>query len=101
MCHRLPKRSPRLTLSMMALLSISLIFSGCFLQPKTETIERFNFIDYDAPAIRLAEPVKAKLLIKNEKGEWVPAGKGELPAGAYVKGRKPPEEVLNPPVKKE
>lgn len=76
-------------LLVMALLSSIPIFSGCFLQPVSKETVRFNFIDYDAPALRLAEPVKARLLAKNEAGEWVDVGKGTLPAGAYVKGRSP------------
>jgi len=66
-----------------------LIFSGCIFQPKSEVVREFHYVDYDAPALRLARPIKAHLLQKNEKGEWVEIGKGEIPAGAYIKGRKP------------
>ena len=71
---------------------LPMIGSGCFLQPLESKETRYNFIDYDAPAVRLAEPVNARILIKSN-GEWVDGGRGELPAGAYVKGRKPPESL--------
>lgn len=63
--------------------------SGCFLQPVSRVEKKFSFIDMDAPAMRLARPVKAYLLVKDASGEWVEAGRGEIPAGAYIKGRKP------------
>ena len=64
--------------------------NGCFLQPVNKVQRVFNFIDYDAPALRLARPVEAYLLEKDPKtGEWLPIGKGIIPAGAYIKGRKP------------
>ena len=41
-------------------------------------------------AMRLARPVKAYLMEKDQKtGEWRQLGKGVIPAGAYVKGRAP------------
>lgn len=68
--------------------------SGCLsvFQPRNEVIERYNFIDLDAPAMRLARPVKAELLEK-QGDKWVPIGTGVIPAGAYVKGRAPAKEV--------
>ena len=69
---------------------LCLTVSGCFLQPVTRIEREFNFVDYDAPALRLARPVKAYLLAKDPKtGKWVPIGRGLVPAGAYVKGRAP------------
>lgn len=48
----------------------------------------------DAPAVRLACPVEAYILIWDEASEkWVPAGKGLIPAGAYIKGRAPKEKI--------
>ena len=82
-----------LILTTIALLLILTGSGGCFLQPVSKNTKTFNFIDMDAPAMRLAEPVKAKLLIKNEAGEWESAGKGFIPAGAYIKGRAPSKEV--------
>lgn len=81
------------------LLSAGLTFSGCFLQPTTRVEKEYNIVDYDAPAVRLAKPVTAELLVKNDKGEWVNIGKGKLPAGAYIKGRSPVEPL--PEVSKE
>ena len=79
--------------SIVVTLLLMTIGSGCFLQP-INTIEReFNFIDMDAPALRLARPVKAELLKKDENGKWVPAGVGIIPAGAYIKGRAPKENI--------
>lgn len=91
-----------LILAMMILSSL-LIFSGCFLQPKATTVQRWNMIEVEnAPALRIAKPVKAgffdwamnrevtvELLEKNDDGEWVSIGKGTLPAGAYIKGQRP------------
>lgn len=73
----------------MMILSFLLTFSGCILQPTEKKESEFNFVDYDAAALRTAKPVKAELLKKDENGKWVSIGKGEIPAGAYVKGRKP------------
>ncbi|HET6446036.1 MAG TPA: hypothetical protein VFI27_15810 [candidate division Zixibacteria bacterium] len=81
--------------SIVVTLLLMTIGSGCFLQP-INTIEReFNFIDMDpdTPALRLARPVKAELLKKDENGKWVPAGVGIIPAGAYIKGRAPKENI--------
>lgn len=83
----------------LALVVISLLLmvtgSGCLrlLQPVSEVHREFNFVDYDAPALRLARPVKAELLSKNSSGEWVPIGRGIIPAGAYIKGRAPSSEI--------
>lgn len=63
--------------------------SGCFLQPVERIEKQYNFIDMDAPALRLAKPVRAELLEKDASGVWVPIGAGEIPAGAYIKGRSP------------
>ena len=69
---------------------VVLATSGCFLQPVTKIERVFNFVDYNAPAMRLARPVKAYLLEKDTKtGEWKPIGRGLVPAGAYIKGRAP------------
>lgn len=66
-----------------------LLLCGC---PGRHTVERqFNFVDYDAPALRLACPVQAELLEKDQYGAWNNIGTGEIPAGAYIKGRCPPE----------
>ena len=46
--------------------------------------------------MRLAKPTEAELLEKDAAGNWQPIGRGVLPAGAYVKGRKPPDEVKEP-----
>jgi len=70
--------------------SMILIGSGCFLQPTTRVELRYTFIDLDAPALRLADPVEAELLEKRD-GEWVRIGRGTVPAGAYIKGRSPVE----------
>ena len=78
------------TIRMMLLTLVILTISGCFLQPVTRVERVFNFVDYDAPALRLARPVKAYLLEKDpETGKWRPIGRGIIPAGAYIKGRKP------------
>ena len=63
--------------------------NGCFLQPVTRIEREFNFVDYDAPAMRLERPVKAYLMEKGPDGKWRPLGKGVIPAGAYIKGRAP------------
>ncbi len=70
------------------------LLSGCFLQPVTKVEREFNFVDYDAPALRLARPVRASLLAKDpETGEWKQIGWGTIPAGAYIKGRAPAKEI--------
>lgn len=75
---------------MLMILSLLMISSGCFLQPTNREEKKYNFVDYDAKALRLAKPVKAELLSKNpETGKWESIGEGEVPAGAYIKGRKP------------
>lgn len=66
-----------------------LIGNGCFLQPVTRIEREFNFVDYDAPAMRLERPVKAYLMEKGPDGKWRSLGKGIVPAGAYIKGRAP------------
>ena len=71
------------------ILSFLLTFSGCFLQPTEKERQKFNFVDYDTSALRIAKPVKAELIKKDENGKWVSIGTGEIPAGAYLKGRKP------------
>jgi hypothetical protein len=58
------------------------------LQPVEKITERYNFVDLDAPAMRLAKPITAELLEKRGE-EWVSVGKGTIPAGAYIKGRAP------------
>lgn len=64
--------------------------TGCSLLQPTNKVERqFNFVDYDAPALRLASPVTAELLEKDQYGTWNNIGTGEIPAGAYIKGRAP------------
>lgn len=81
-------------LSLVILLVILIFTNGCFLQPVNKVIREFNFIDMDAPAVRLACPVEAYILIWDEASEkWVPAGKGLIPAGAYIKGRAPKEKI--------
>lgn len=74
------------------LLSMTVIGSGCFLQPVNKVEKRFNYIDLDAPAMRLAKPIKAELLEK-QGDRWVSIGKGIVPAGAYIKGRAPRVDV--------
>lgn len=76
------------SLTILTALSVLATGSGCFLQPTTQVVREYNFVDYDAPALRLARPVKAELLEKRD-GKWVPIGRGIIPAGAYVKGRAP------------
>lgn len=71
----------------------SLIGSGCVLQPASRIVRQFNFVDYDAPAVRLAKPITTELLQKQADGSWVSIGTGEIPAGAYIKGRKPVADV--------
>jgi len=84
----------RQRLNLAILLSLLIFTSGCFLQPVNKVIREFNFIDMDAPAVRLARPVEAEILIWEESSKkWVPAGKGLIPAGAYIKGRAPGEEI--------
>ena len=64
----------------------TLIFSGgCFLQPVNKIENRFNFIDMDSPALRIAKPVQAELLEKQEDGSWKNIGTGEIPAGGHSK----------------
>ena len=71
-----------------------LIFSGgCFLQPINKIENRFNFIDMDSPALRVAKPVQAELLEKQQDGSWKSVGTGMIPAGAYIKGRSPKKTV--------
>jgi hypothetical protein len=72
---------------------MSLIFSGCILQPTSQIVRQFNFVDYDAPAVRLAKPITTELLQKQSDGSWVSIGVGEIPAGAYIKGRKPKADI--------
>lgn len=76
-------------------LSALLTGSGCFLQPTVRVEREFNFVDYDAPALRLAKPVKAELLEKGPDGKWRPIGRGVVPAGAYIKGRAPVPAPVN------
>ena len=76
------------------MLSTILIGSGCFLQPINKIEKRFNFIDMDSPALRVAKPVQAELLEKQEDGTWESVGIGEIPAGAYIKGRSPKKTVV-------
>jgi len=71
------------------MLSLLAIGSGCFLQPVVRVERTFNFVDYDAPALRLARPVKAYLMEKDKDGKWRHLGRGIVPAGAYIKGRAP------------
>ena len=85
-------RKMKLKLSISAILLMVLIGS-CFLQPINKIEREFNFIDMDAPMLRLARPVKAYLLKKNAEGKWVPVGVGMIPAGAYIKGRAPKEVI--------
>lgn len=68
---------------------------GCFLQPTVRIEREFNFVDYDAPALRLARPIKAELLEKGPDGKWRPIGRGVVPAGAYIKGRAPVPPAIN------
>ena len=75
-------------LTTLFLIVIGSLMSGCFLQPVEKVDIRYNFIDMDAPAMRLAKPVQASLL-KKVDGKWVSAGSGIVPAGAYIKGRAP------------
>ena len=80
----------------MILLSLILIGNGCAaFQPVSRVTQHYNFIDYDAQALRLAKPVRAELLSKNSTGEWVSIGKGTIPAGAYIKGRAPQFEGVS------
>jgi hypothetical protein len=58
------------------------------MQPVEKITERYNFVNLDAPAMRLAKPVNAELLEKRGD-EWVSIGTGTIPAGAYIKGRAP------------
>ncbi len=62
----------------------AICLSGCLRAAETE---RYTFIDMEA-VVRLAEPTPARILVL-EDGEWIEGGTGELPAGAYVRGRKP------------
>jgi len=92
-------------LTILIAFSLQTIGSGCFMQPVKETKTVTYFVDLDAPAVRLAEPVKAKILVpngkdKNGKTIWVNGGKTTLPAGGYFKGR-PPEENVEDILKKE
>jgi len=82
-------------LSLVILLTILTFTSGCFLQPVNKVIREFNFIDMDAPALRLVRPIKKAHLAEwdEEKKTWVPVGVGEIPAGAYIKGRTPDEGI--------
>lgn len=78
------------------------IGSGCFLQPIKEIKREFYVVDYDAPALRIGKPVKAELWRKNpETKKWEPIGEGEIPAGAYVKGRKPKNQNIEELLKEE
>lgn len=83
------------SVKMIALSLILIGNAGCLrvLQPIERIERRFTFIDLDAPALRLAEPVKNVQLLEKIDGKWVNIGIGDLPAGAYVKGRKPSKEV--------
>jgi len=74
---------------LIALSALTTGSAGCFLQPVTRVEREFNFVDYDAPALRLERPVKAYLLEKRPDGTWRSIGKGLVPAGAYIKGRAP------------
>ena len=85
----LDTRTRRILMTSFLTLIGSVALSGCFLQPVVKVERVFNFVDYNAPAMRLARPVKAYLLVKNASGEWEPIGKGLVPAGAYIKGRAP------------
>lgn len=76
----------KLIILMMCL--IVLTGSGCFLQPVEKETQKFNFIDLDAPALRLAHPIEGELLEKLN-GKWESIGTGVIPAGAYIKGRSP------------
>ena len=85
------------SLTILMTLSALLTGSGCILQPVTKVEREFNFVDYDAPALRLARPVKAYLLEKDKAtGKWRPIGRGIIPAGAYIKGQAPKPAPINP-----
>lgn len=72
------------------LLMILIGSSGCFLQPVNKVETRFNYIDWNSAVVRLAHPVRAKILISKDGGKtWVSGGTGEIPAGAYVRGGVP------------
>lgn len=86
-------RRKNTTLLILTIFLTSLIGSGCILQPTSRVEKEFNFVDYDAPALRLAKPITTELLQKKADGTWVSIGTGEIPAGAYVKGRKPEAEI--------
>ena len=83
-------KTQRTLMTFSTILIGSVLLAGCsFFQP-VERIEKvYNFVDYDTPALRLAKPIEAELLRKDENGKWVSIGKGIIPAGAYIKGRAP------------
>ena len=92
----LDTKSQKIRIASFLILIGSLCLDGCFLQP-VERVERvYNFVDYDAPAVRLAHPIEAELLAKDpETGEWKSIGRGTIPAGAYIKGRAPKSKRKN------
>lgn len=92
----------RLLIALMVL-SLPAIGSGCILQPVSKVEREFNVVDYDAPALRLARPVRAELVGKDpETGKWtVRLGWGIIPAGAYVKGRAPKHRTIEEVLKEE
>lgn len=79
----------RVAILTMMMCSLMMIGSGCVLQPVNRVVEKFNFIDIDSPALRLAHPVEAELLEKVSDKEWRSIGRGLIPAGAYIRGRAP------------
>jgi len=76
-----------------------MISSGCSMfQPVEKNVKTWTYLDLDAPAMRIAHPVPGVELlqkVKNVDGteSWVNIGVGTLPAGAYIKGRAPSEDV--------
>jgi len=84
----------RVILLMTLCLMTAIGSTGCLslFQPINKIEKRFSFIDMNAPALRLAKPVRAELLEKRD-GQWVNIGVGEVPAGAYLKGRAPKKTV--------
>ena len=74
---------------------LTLIGSGCFLQPVTEIVREVSVVDYNRmPALRLGKSVMIEAWIKNpETGKWELLGPVMAPAGSLLKGSKPLKDI--------
>ena len=74
---------------------LTLIGSGCFLQPVKEIVREVSVVDYNRmPPLRLGKSVMIEAWIKNpETGKWELLGPVMAPAGSLLKGSKPLKDI--------